>query len=302
MEIAQLETFLQVAEHGSLSRAAEVLGLTQPTLSARVQALERDLGHQLFERRGRGLRLTEAGRALLPYAERTLLAMREGREAVSLSGHPSRGRLRIGTARVIGAYALPGILAGFRAEYPGIELTILTGRSHEVLQMVLNQEVHVGLGRALSHPEVEAVYLYEEEIVFVTHPDHPAGAARFLQLYPRSRWSPLSSTTKTPLTMCSSRACAGRRASSPRVTMNLDSVEATKKMIEGGLGVSFLPYSAIQSELATGTLVCVPLSEGHMVTLPTSAMVLKTSLGNPVVETFLGALRGYHHPSPAQHQ
>ncbi len=301
MEIAQLETFLQVAEHGSLSRAAEVLGLTQPTLSARVQALERDLGHQLFERRGRGLRLTEAGRALLPYAERTLLAMREGREAVSLSGHPSRGRLRIGTARVIGAYALPGILAGFRAEYPGIELTILTGRSHEVLQMVLNQEVHVGLGRALSHPEVEAVYLYEEEIVFVTHPDHPL-ARRGSAAISEIALEPLILYDKdSTYYVLITRVC--REAGIlPRVTMNLDSVEATKKMIEGGLGVSFLPYSAIQSELATGTLVWVPLSEGHMVTLPTSAMVLKTSLGNPVVETFLGALRGYHHPSPAQHQ
>ena len=103
MELSHLETFLQVAELGSLSRAAESLGLTQPTLSARIQTLERDLGQRLFERRGRGVRLTEAGRALVPHAERTIFALREGREAVALSNNPTRGRLRIGSARVIGA-------------------------------------------------------------------------------------------------------------------------------------------------------------------------------------------------------
>ena len=173
MELSHLETFLRVAELGSFSRAAEALGLTQPTLSARIQTLERNMGQRLFERRGRGVRLTEAGRALVPYAERTLFAFQEGREAVALSNNPTRGRLRIGSARVIGAYVLPGILADFSLQHPGVELAILTGRSHEVLQMVLDQDVHVGLGRSLVHPEIESVYLYDEEIVFVTHPHHP---------------------------------------------------------------------------------------------------------------------------------
>lgn len=296
MEMVHLETFLQVAELGSLSRAAETLGLTQPTISARIQALERDLGQRLFERRGRGVRLTEAGRALLPYAERTLSVLREGKAAVSLSGHPSRGRLRIGTARVIGAYVLPDILADFRNHYPGIELAILTGRSHEVLQMVLDQEVHVGLGRALVHPEVEAVYLYDEEIVFVTHPQHPL-AQRGRALISEIALEPLILYDKdSTYYVLITRVCREARIV-PKVTMNLDSVEATKKMIERGLGVSFLPYSAIQTELTSGTLAYVPLAEGHMVTLATSAMVLKTSLGNPVVETFLSALRQYSRPS-----
>ena len=295
MELSHLETFLQVAELGSLSRAAESLGLTQPTLSARIQTLERDLGQRLFERRGRGVRLTEAGRALVPHAERTIFALREGREAVALSNNPTRGRLRIGSARVIGAYVLPGILADFSRQHPGVELAILTGRSHEVLQMVLDQDVHVGLGRALVHPEVESVYLYDEEIVFVTHPQHPlalAGRAHIEEI----ALEPLILYDKdSTYYVLITRVC--REAGIlPKVIMNLDSVEATKKMIERGLGVSFLPFSAIQTELIAGTLACVPLAEGHMVTLPTSAMVLKSLLDTPLVNAFLRSLKQYQHP------
>ena len=292
MELNQLETFLQVAEAGSFSRAAEQLRVTQPTLSARIQVLERELGQRLFERLGRGVRLTEAGRAFHPYAQRSLLVIREGLDALDASQNPTRGKLRIGTARVIGAYVLPDILAAYRSEYPGVELSILTGRSHEILQMVLSEDAQVGLGRTLVHPEVESLYLYDERILFVTHPDHPLA---------RRGSATISEIAQEPLILYDkdstyyvliTRVC--REAGIvPRVTMNLDSVEATKKMLERGLGVSFLPASAIESDVARGNLSAVPLRDGHQVTLPTSVMVRKANRGNPLIEGFLAVARRF---------
>jgi len=292
MELNQIETFLHVAELGSFSRAAEQLGVTQPTLSARIQVLERDLGQRLFERLGRGVRLTEAGRAFQPYAERSLLMIKEGREALDASQNPTRGKLRIGSARVIGAYVLPDILATFRDEYPGVELSILTGRSHEVLQMVLTEEAQLGLGRTLNHPELDSIYLYDEQIVFVTHPEHPLA---------RRGEATISEVAQEPLILYDrdstyyvliTKVC--REAGIvPKVTMNLDSVEATKKMLERGLGVSFLPASSIESDVRRGTLAAVPLTEGHQVTLPTSVMVRKSNRGNPLIETFLDVATRY---------
>ncbi len=292
MEVSQIETFLQVAEHGSFSRAAETLGLTQPTLSTRIRLLELDVGQQLFERLGRGVRLTEAGRAFYPYAERSLAVLREGREAIVASQRPDRGRLRIGTARVIGAYVLPNILSDLRSDYPGIDVTITTGRSHEVLQVILDEDVHLGLSRTLVHPEIESVFLYNEEVVFVTHPEHPLAS--------RDR-ATISEIAQEPLILYDkestyyimiTRVCRDAGIV-PRVIMNLDSVEATKKMIERGLGVSFLPASAVQTELQLGTLAQVPLAEEHRVTLPTSVMVRKSNMSHPLVETFLNTVGRY---------
>ncbi len=292
MEVSQIETFLQVAEHGSFSRAAETLGLTQPTLSTRIRLLELDVGQQLFERLGRGVRLTEAGRAFYPYAERSLSVLREGREAIVASQRPDRGRLRIGTARVIGAYVLPNILSDLRSDYPGIDVTITTGRSHEVLQVILDEDVHLGLSRTLVHPEIESVFLYNEEVVFVTHPEHPLAS--------RDR-ATISEIAQEPLILYDkestyyimiTRVCRDAGIV-PRVIMNLDSVEATKKMIERGLGVSFLPASAVQTELQLGTLAQVPLAEEHRVTLPTSVMVRKSNMSHPLVETFLNTVGRY---------
>jgi DNA-binding transcriptional LysR family regulator len=82
VDLAQLETFVLVAQHQSFSKAAEALFLTQPSVTARIQSLERDLGEPLFERTGRGVRLTEAGSSFLPYAQRMLEALQEGREAL----------------------------------------------------------------------------------------------------------------------------------------------------------------------------------------------------------------------------
>lgn len=289
MELNQVETFLHVAELGSFSRAAEVLGLTQPTLSARIQQLEKDVGQRLFERLGRGVRLTEAGRAFLPFAEKSLVVISEGRDAIVMSQNPSKGRLRIGSARVIGAYVLPDLLANFRTEYPGVEFAISTGRSHEVLQMVLDEEVHLGLGRTLSHPELDSTYLYDEEIVFVTHPEHPLAVRGVASVHEIAREPLILYDRESTYYVLITRVC--REAGIvPKVIMNLDSVEATKKMIERGLGVSFLPVSTIQTELQLGTVASVPIAEGHRVTLPTSAMVRKSTSPNPIAEAFIGSM------------
>ncbi|MSQ10543.1 MAG: LysR family transcriptional regulator [Dehalococcoidia bacterium] len=289
MELHQIETFLHVAELGSFSRAAEVLGLTQPTLSARIQQLEKDVGQRLFERLGRGVRLTEAGRAFLPFAEKSLVVIGEGRDAIVMSQNPSKARLRIGSARVIGAYLLPDLLENFRTEYPGVEFAISTGRSHEVLQMVLDEEVHLGLGRTLSHPELQSTYLYDEEIVFVTHPEHPLAVRGVASVHEIAREPLILYDRESTYYVLITRVC--REAGIvPKVIMNLDSVEATKKMIERGLGVSFLPVSTIRTEMHLGTVASVPIAEGHRVTLPTSAMVRKSISPNPIAEAFIGSM------------
>ena len=106
MDFGQVEAFALVASHKSFSRAAEVLQVTQPSVTARIQSLERDLGEELFERAGRSVRLTDAGSAFLYYADRILRDAREGRAAVDEVSHTRLGSLKVGSAFTISIYIL----------------------------------------------------------------------------------------------------------------------------------------------------------------------------------------------------
>src|SRR5690606_7034889 len=120
----QIEAFIAAAEAGSFSAAAERLGVAQPSLSGRIQSLERSVGQQLFERMGRGVRLTDSGHSFLPYAQRVLRTLDEGRRVLDGARHGTEGQLAIGTAPAVGAYVLPRLLKVFADTNPGVDVSV----------------------------------------------------------------------------------------------------------------------------------------------------------------------------------
>jgi len=289
MEIRQLEAFLNVVQFQNFSRAAEAMGLTQPSLSARILSLERELGEPLFHRMGRGTRLTDAGRTLLPYVNRSLDSLKDARDALDASHRASLGKLNIGSARAICAYVLPGILDTFHGSHPGIDVAIKTGRSSEVLRMLLADEVQVGLARTIVHPEIEARHLYDEHVVLVTHPSHPFAKAGEASIYDVAN-EPLILYDRESSYFVLINRVVREAGIVPNVKMDLDSIDATKRMIERGLGISFLPRNSMHQELELGTLSTVPIKEGYDVVLPTSVMVRKTTTQGTVLQAFLKLL------------
>src|SRR5215210_3752334 len=163
---------MAVARLGNLSRAAEEMYLTQPTLTARLKSLEEELGDSLFVRTSRGMRLTEAGKEFLPYAERVLGGLGGGRGGWGGLRGASGGRLRIGASPGVGTYALPGLLERFAVEHPRVSISVRTGHSEAILEMTLKEEVQLGLTRAMRHPEIESLPLYEDELVLIVDPGH----------------------------------------------------------------------------------------------------------------------------------
>lgn len=289
MEIRQLEAFLNVVQFQNFSRAAEAMGLTQPSLSARILSLERELGEPLFHRMGRGTRLTDAGRTLLPYVNRSLDSLKDARDALDAAHRASLGKLNIGSARAICAYVLPGILDTFHGSHPGIDVAIKTGRSSEVLRMLLADEVQVGLARTIVHPEIEARHLYDEHVVLVTHPSHPFAKAGEASIYDVAN-EPLILYDRESSYFVLINRVVREAGIVPNVKMDLDSIDATKRMIERGLGISFLPRNSMHQELELGTLSTVPIKEGYDVVLPTSVMVRKATTQGTVVQAFLELL------------
>lgn len=289
MDLAQLEAFVEVARRGRFRRAAEALYLTQPSLSARIHKLEADLNVVLFHRLGRGVRLTDAGKSFLPFARRALESLDQARDALGALQNAASGTLRVATARAMGAYVLPEILERFRSEHPGIDVHIRTARSSEVLQMVVDEEVEVGLGRSLRHPDIVAAEMYEEEVALVTHPSHPFAATSRASIYDVAREPLILYDRDSSFFVLIDRVC--REAGIvPNVGMELDSIEATKRMIERGLGISFLPVHGVAREVEEGSLALVQLQEGHRVTLPSSVMVRRSRVYGPAVLAFLDVL------------
>lgn len=254
MELGQLEAFVQVAAHHSFSRAAEVLYLTQPSVTARIQTLERELSEELFERSGRSVRLTDAGQTFLVYAERVLSDVHEGKNALEALRNVEGGTLRIGSALTISTYVLPRILKSYRSHYPGVEVSIRTGRSDDVLDLLLNDEVQVGLVRALHHPEIEPIHLYDDEVILVTAHNHPFAQSRTANIEQVSR-EPLIFFDKGSSYYGLIHGIFRESGLVPIHAMQLDSMEATKKMVEEGLGIAILPRVSVERELKLGILV-----------------------------------------------
>src|SRR5881397_532072 len=231
IQLVQVEGFLEVARRGSVSRAAEALFITQPTLTARLQGLERAL------------------RALV-----------DGRDALEQVMTASAGHLMIAAAPAVSTYVLPDLLERFVAAHPRVEVSVRTGHSEDVVELVLRDEVQIGLGRAIRHPDLELRAFHTEDLVLVCAPDHPFTqlsnvtmaqvAAEKLIMFDRT--SSYYEITQGAF------LSAGVRLHG---LMELDSIEAAKKMVERDLGVALLPGTAVAREIAGKTLRAVKMKD-----------------------------------------
>lgn len=260
MLLAEISAFLEVARRGSISRAAESLYVAQPTLTARIKHLETELGEELFTRTRQGMRLTDTGRAFLPYAQRGLATLEEGQRLVAGRRQGATGELVLGSAPSVGTYALPVVLKRFARTHPAVRLVVKTGHSEEVSEMVRRSEVHLGLMRPLPHPELDLRRVQEDELVLVVHSEHPFAAREKVALADIRGQSLIlfdRSSSYHDLTSSLFRAAGV----APSGLMELDNIEATKKMVEQDLGVALLPLMAVAGELALGRLRRVEISD-----------------------------------------
>src|SRR3989449_1424834 len=184
MDIPQVEAFLAVGTFGGFRRAAAALRLTQPAVSARIRALEDSLSVRLFERgrQGHGLALSAAGRALRPHAEQLLQSVALARQAVHDIRPTSGGAIQIAAVLSICTYLLPDVLKRFQTAHPNVMITVRSGHSKEVLEMVLRGEAEIGLARSLQHPEVETVSLRDDPLILVGRPKSWPTSARRARL------------------------------------------------------------------------------------------------------------------------
>lgn len=262
MLLSQVQAFVEVARRRSVSRAADALFLTQPALTARIQRLEGDLQARLFLRTPRGMRLTEAGEAFHPYAVRALENLADGRQLVNAFERGGAGNLTLGAAPALSTYVLPAILRHFRVGHPRVRVAVRTGHSEEVLDLVLREQVELGLVRTLRHPDIVSTPLYEDRLVLVCEPGHrfaERGQIRLEEIAEEQLIQFDRASSYTELTNALFRDAGVR----PQGTMELDNIDSAKKMVQEGFGVALLPRTAVTHELEAGLLLPIEIADAR---------------------------------------
>src|SRR5579871_2917304 len=273
MSLRQMEYFLAVANEGSFSRAAVQLNVTQPALSQQVAALESELGAPLFERLGRGVRMTAAGRAYLPYAEAAVTARRRGRQAVENVRAGLGGELELATVISVGVGVLRKPLLQWHAQIPGVAI-LLHEFSH---RRALEQFVDLGaadlaIGPAPATWDGEAISLGYERFVLVLSGDDDA-LKRIRPYRGQAPQAASMSVGRLPLGALKSRQWVlferanglselieGHLASvgivAPRAALRTSQFVAATALASGGMGPTLIPANVVPADLPG--VVCEP--------------------------------------------
>lgn len=253
MLLSQIEGFLEIARLGNMRRAATSLSISQPALTARLQALEEELAAALFQRTHTGMVLTPAGRAFLPHADRAIEAIRSGGSLVRELEHGVIGELALAVAPAVSAYVLPEILVRFTERHPDVRLRIRTGHSEEIVDLVLRGEVELGIVRQLRDARVRSRPLYEDELVLIARPDHPFALAGRVDVS-EIKHAQLILFDRTSSYYELTNALFRVAGVVPRGVTEVDNIEAARRMVERGLGVALLPGTAVAEALAAGSV------------------------------------------------
>ena len=262
MEILQLETFLAVATYGGFHRAAEALRISQPAVSARISTLEEGLGTRLFEREHGKFSLSLAGKALRPHAEQVLRQVAIARQAVHELHPIAGGALPIAASLSICTYLLPEVLKKYQESHPNVVVSVRSGNSAQVLKMVLDGEVDLGLARSLNHPEVETIQLRDDPLILVGHPGHPALARRRVRLEELESM-PIISYDRGSSDWTLMNGLFRRDGLLPNIVLEVETIEACKRMVLRKLGLAFLPQIAVVEELRRGRLCPLEITDAE---------------------------------------
>ena len=294
VELAQLEAFLQVARHRSFSRAAEALFLTQPSVTARIQTLERELGERLFERTGRSVTLTDAGIAFMPHAQRALTAVQEGTDAIEAVRHGDVGSIRVGASSSIATYVLPRVVKAFRKTRPRVHIHLTSGSTEEVIDHLLAGEIHVAVSRLAQHPDIQGSHLYNDDLTLVVPPGHPFERAGRVAVAEVGR-EPFLFFERGSSYHTLVYSMFLRVGVVPESVMELDSLEATKHMVSAGLGIAILPAFSVQRELEVGELIAVAIHDMEQpAQREVGVHILRNRAIAPPLRDFLDILTGVY--------
>lgn len=260
MDLAQLEVFLAVAREGRFSLAAEKMYRTQSAVSQTIQKLEQELNEPLIDRSSRDGQLTDAGRVLQEYAERLLNLRNDAREALTELRELQKGKLAIAANEFTALYLLP-VLGEFRRLHPMIRITVQRALGSQIPDDVLRRNAEFGvLTYEPQDPRLHSVVVYLDELILVVSPTHPLAHEKEVSIRQLGAESFVAHIVPSPYREKVIQAFQ-RHKTPLHMAVELPTLQAIHRFVAMGNGVAFLPQISVESELAAGELVHVPVRE-----------------------------------------
>ena len=260
MELRSIQYFVQVADEGSITRTADKIGIAQPALTRHIKQLEAELGTLLLMRLPRGVRLTTSGRDFLDHARAIIVEVARASEHVRSKAQAPRGRVVMGTSPTLAPLLLPRCVAQIRQQCPAITLKVVEGFSPQLLDALLTGRLDLAV--MTNPPRTAALALTPlcSEPLVVMAPPGARGTRNAFSLIELSR---------TPLILTGGlRTLAEQQLAAFGIGLNVeaevDSVEAIRRLLLGGVGMTIMPVSAFHEEVRDGRVVAHPIEDANL--------------------------------------
>jgi DNA-binding transcriptional LysR family regulator len=264
MDAANLRVFEAVARLGNMSRAAQELNTVQSNVTARVRALEHELGVPLFHRTNRGVALTEAGQRLLPYAAQIGRLLADARRAAEDNGTP-RGPLTIGSLESTAGIRLPRLLAAYAAAHPEVDLVLTPGDTSELIDRTLNHEVDGAfVCGPVNHPDLDEEVIFREELVIVTAQSAQSLSDLLRQRHLKIVILKLGCSYRQRLEdVLARRGVVGLRR------LEFGTIDGILGAVAAGVGITLLPRSLVAARVRAGEVAAhaLPVNESQVDTV-----------------------------------
>ncbi|MEF9916688.1 MAG: selenium metabolism-associated LysR family transcriptional regulator [Lachnospiraceae bacterium] len=263
MNLKQLEAFVQIAEGKSFSKAAKELFLTQPTISAHISSLERELNARLFIRNTKEVNLSKEGSTLYEYAKKMVGLEREIEQLFGQEGKSGQQCITIAASTIPAQYLLPSILAKFSEKYPKEQFKIMETDSAKAVEEVLNHHVDIGFtGTMLEKKNCKYIPFYRDELVVIT-----PNSKKYKEL--KTKNDGLDWIMKEPLIMREEGSGTRKEAEKQlrlsginidklNIVASIENQETIKKSVSNGMGISIISKLATEDEVNNGRLLCTP--------------------------------------------
>ena len=242
LDVRRMRVLREVAIRGSFSAAAEALSFTQSAVSQQIAALEREAGTVLVQRSARGVRLTEAGEALVRHTDAILARLREAEAELEAIAGLRGGRLRIAAFESAGATLMPLAIARFRERHPAVELSMTLGETEDTEPQLKSGELDLVLGfgsRLQEDDGIERQFLVEDPMLLVLPRDHPLAAKRNLRLADLVDEAWIGGPPSCECNQLIYGACS-RAGYDPRIAFETDDYAAVQGFVAAGVGVSLI--------------------------------------------------------------
>ncbi len=272
MNIENIEAFVYINHYGSFNKAADVLYISQPTVTARIQSLERELDCRVFDRVGKQINLTDKGRQFLPYAQQILQVYQTGKHQIQSKGLVP-DELRIGSTISVSNYLMPQLLVHLKRAYPNLNIKLTTAPTEVLIDKLKAKDIDLAFIRKVVNPAIQAYPFCEDPISLYVYEGHPLAQARRASIQD-IRKETLVFFECGSLDWMRLHRVFESMEQPPDIVYQVDNLETAKKLVLRKAGIAFLPALSVQEEVAAGTLTRVEIAETEGISLRTSLISL----------------------------